>query len=32
MKEDNKYFCNHDCYVSYYSAKVENAKESKENV
>lgn len=29
-EEDDKVFCNQDCQVSYYSAKVENAKESKE--
>ena len=27
-EEDDKHFCNNDCQVSYYSAKVENAKES----
>ena len=29
-EEEDKYFCNHECHVNYYSAKVENAKESKE--
>jgi ribosomal protein L32 len=27
-EEDDKYFCNEECHVSYYSAKVENAKEN----